>query len=95
MSSIAVIPPGFTATMVVAATALALLAALVVQRLRSQALRGAFLALAATVVLLGLILLADAFRFRFEGLRAALSFADSWALAWPPLAAAIWWASRR
>ncbi|WP_144186905.1 hypothetical protein [Elioraea rosea] len=95
MSSIAVIPPGFTAVMVAAATALVLLAVLAVQRLRGRPLRGPLAALLATLLLLGCILAGDQWRFRVEGLRAALVLADAWAAVWPPLAAAIWWLGRR
>ncbi len=95
MSSIAVFPPGFTAALVVMGTGLVLMVALAVLWLRGKALRGPIAALLATLVLFGLLVAADVWRFRAEAIGGLLRLADDWAFAWPGLAAAIWFVARR
>lgn len=91
MSSVNVLPVGFSGFLVMTALVVALAVMLLIQRGRRRPLRGPFAAFAATAVAYGVLVLADALRFRFPAAAALLRMADTWAPAWAAVAALVWW----
>jgi hypothetical protein len=91
MSSVNVLPVGFTALMAMTVMTLAVGVAVLVQRVRRKPLRGPLVAFVATALAyLGLVI-ADQVRFSAPGAAGLLRLADDWALAWAPVAALLWW----
>jgi multisubunit Na+/H+ antiporter MnhB subunit len=95
MSSINVLPPGFSGFLVMTALVVALAVALLIQRGRRRPLRGPLAAFIATALAYGGLVLADAMRFRWPVADALLRLADTWAPAWAAVALAVWWAASR
>jgi hypothetical protein len=96
MSSVTVLPVGFSGFLVMTGLAVALAVAILVQRARGRPLRGPLAAFAATALAYGVLVLADALRFRVPAAAALLQLADTWSPAWAAVAALVWWgASRR
>ncbi|MCU0987471.1 MAG: hypothetical protein MUC89_21475 [Acetobacteraceae bacterium] len=95
MSSVNVIPAGFTALMAMASIAIVLGLAILVQRWRGRSMRGPLAAFIATALAYGLLVAADAMRHRWPAATEALRLADTWVVAWVPVALAVWWAAAR
>lgn len=95
MSSVNVVPAGFTAVMAMAGIAVALGLAILVQRWRGRSMRGPLAAFIATALAYGVLVAADALRHRWPAAAEGLRLADTWVFAWVPAALAIWWAAGR
>lgn len=95
MSSISVLPPGFSGFLVMTGFAVALAIAILVQRGRGRPVRGPLAAFVATALAYGLLVLADALRFRVPAAADLLRLADTWAPAWAAVVALLWWGAAR
>lgn len=95
MSSVSVIPAGFTALMAMAGIAVLLGLAILVQRWRGRPMKGPLAAFIATALAYGGLVALDALRHRWPPGAEVLRAADSWVLAWVPAALAVWWAAAR
>jgi hypothetical protein len=95
VSSVNVLPAGFTALMAMAGIAVVLGLAILVQRWRGRSMRGPLSAFIATALAYGLLVALDAMRHRWPAAAEALRLADTWVLAWVPASLAAWWAAVR